>query len=354
MSVNVVECASDIPSQADSSNQTALAELGITVQQLTDHNERPVPKSFTVAWCETPDGDPIAGIVHQCDYRAEEEYGVGDIRRAITGSDIRQFCMTESGRHHAATFSDVRGLVLTSRPLDKPEFLWGEPLHGDFQSWDYGRAWGSALPWTRRLDQVANTWMSMAELRNTARTLGIKPLPRSKADIVEAILIHPDAGHQLPDLWPGIFDSSGTTLVLRAEGETLTCRVIAKLADAIRVGTLGIGSASGPFHTGSFYYDTRDETPGLIQERTERFDWHDARMAELKPVKQTLEARGHRWYALGSPSVIAPKGKTEREVHYWLNGTSHPRYGGQPYGWYTLQELLDEKFVVDSNERARS
>ncbi len=325
---------------------TSLADLGVTADQLKARTESTAPATFTTAWSDTPDGDPIAGLVHQTDYRAEEEYGIGDLRKALTGTDPRRFAMTERGRQHAAVFSDVNAIVLSSSPLPDGDLIWGAPISG--LPADYAEAWERRQR-TRSeyvLDRIAGPHERMDVLRVRARELGIAPLPRRKDDLRAAIAAHPDLASQLPDIWPAEC-TYGKTLVLRADGDDLTARVVRKLADAVRAGTLGVGSASGPFHSGTFYYDTRDETPQLIAEREAAFDWHDAQMAALRPVQDELKAKGHSWFFLGKPTK-----RQDGTVQYWLNGMrSMPgAKGRQPYGWYTLEELRAEKFVERDDE----
>lgn len=332
----------DAPALSDLawSNATSLAKLGLTADQVAEACEaRTSPQTFVASYCETPDGDPMMGLVHQTDYKAEEEWGIGDLRKAITGDDPRRFCMTESAFAHIAVFSDVNAIALSTRPMSTQSPAWGEELVGLPSG--YGDDWERKLEFARDTYDIANKWMKMDVLRAKARELGIRPLPRSKTDLVAAIAASPDL--QLPERWPAIF-SYGKTLVLRADGDGLAARIVAKLADAAMSGTLGIGSSSGPFHSGLFFYDTRDETQQLVEEREAHFDWHDARMAELEPVMTELESRGHRWYFLGKPSENTRDGVTA--VRYWLNSHSYPGIG-QPSGWYTLQELLDEKFIED-------
>lgn len=75
-------------------------------------------------------------------------------------------------------------------------------------------------------------------------------------------------------------------------------------------------------------------------------------MAKLKPVEEALKAKGYRWYFLGSPkngfkSLAGNKVADPEETYYWLNGSGQP----QPFGWYTREELLAEKFVADALEK---
>lgn len=326
------------------SNQTSLALLGVDADTLRSLKDRTSAETFTTAFMDTPDGDPIVGLAFQTDYDASQEHGIGEVRRALTGADPRRFCITENGMRHVCVFDDDRGMVLSSEALRDQQIAWGDEL----VHLHYGVGRTTYIEqWDRQIPHVRSSWhkldrLTFTELKDTARQLGIRPLPRSRAALITAIDTHPDHVGQLPDIWPAPF-VFGRDLVLRATGDSLAARVLRKLVDAARSGTLGMGSASGPFHTGSLFYDTRDETAGLIAARKAAHDWHDACMAELEPVADELRRRGHRWFFLGNPRTI------NGQLKFWLNGMALQRR--QPYGWYTLEELRAEKFVADANAR---
>lgn len=330
-------------------NATSLERLGITSEDIEALEKAHLggPTQLRAGFIlDVPGGQPIAGLVYQTDYKAEEEYGVGELRKAITSADPRRFVMTDTAIDNIAVFDDVNGMVLSTRRLLVQTMKWGDPLNGEASNpWytRYAERWNERVGRTRALCDVADPWMKMDKLRAVARDLGISPLPRRKNDLVAAIHNHPRVTEKTPDVWPAWF-ANGKELVLRADGDTMCARIMRKLIDAVTCGTLAIGNASGPFSTGLFFYDARDETPELVEEREARFDWHDARMAELEPVAEALKADGIRWFALGRPTEI------NGQIKYWLNGSSTHKYP-QPYGWYTLQELADKKFIDDARER---
>lgn len=70
----------------------------------------------------------------------------------------------------------------------------------------------------------------------------------------------------------------------------------------------------------------------------------------LEGVQAELRARGWRWHFFGVPrygdgaAVPGPDG----EPRYWFNGSTMCegfRLSKQPWGWFTLAEMLDEKFA---------
>jgi hypothetical protein len=322
----------------------------------------PTTASFCPGYYRAQDGTVIAGLAYRTDYRAEEEWGIGDLRKAITSDNPRRFCMTRTASSHIVLFTDVTGLVFDTAKSGVPGTLrWGDPI-GDpwYKSTQY------ADDFDLRCDGVQGKeslrWKKQKELREIARDLGVKPLPRTNDALRAAIRSHPGWVGSQPNCWPAWF-STGKQLVLRAD-RGLAQQILGYLIEAIETGTLGIGSGSGLFSTGLFFYDTRDETPEMIKIREAEFDWHDEQMRKLQPVMDELKRRGHDWFFLGKPRQGGWKRADQEEndeVRYWLNGCGSSlnsvvtktaaRSYPQPYGWYTLQELLDEKFIDDAIER---
>lgn len=313
-----------------------------------------------------PDGTVVAGVMYVLDFRSEEEYGIGELRKALSGPDPRNVAMVKTATRNVARFADVNAIVVSSRALPTRTFAWGEDLttgQPSAHEQDYAQWYAQSLNWARRdefANKVEHDRLSMSDLRKFAKTLDLPgPLPRSKVALGAAILSSPqyEAARELLDVWPAWFHY-GRELVLRAEpGTGATAVVIDALGEAIDAGTLAIGTYSGAFTTGVFLYDARDESDAIRAARAERADWYDARMADLEPVAAKLKSMGHGWYFLGRPSEFA---KDEGGVRYWLNGKSGAvaadgtRCRRQPSGWYTLSELLEEKFVHDAAVREAS
>lgn len=289
-----------------------------------------------------PDGELIVGLCYRTDYDATQEYGLGELRQVLTSKEPRQFQMVPSAANHAAVFDDVNGFLLSKRSV-QPTLSWGDPLPGWGDPDGYASWWARNLAWVHGVDSSPLWRMKVADIRGELKAAGVSPLPRKRAELETEWCRWKASqlGEQVR--WPAFF-GAGETLVFRADSGP-TADIVTALTDAVRSGTLGVGSASSPFSTGMFFYDTRDETSALVAAREAAFDVYDARMAELAPVADELKARGHRFYFLGNPSLQTVDG--EQVVRYWLNGTGSP----QPFGWYTLDELLAGKFVVDAHEK---
>lgn len=339
------------PSTDAPARTTVADRLGVTADTIeaTLDFDRPNSREFGPAWTTSEDGWPIVGVSYVTDYRAEEEYGCGDLRRALCGDSPRRFQMLPDRVDHIGLFADVNAIALSVHPLEHTAPTWGDPIGREGDS--YAAHWTRSLPHVQRVPDADHLrWRyKMPELRARAKALGITPLPRRKDELLDAIVTHPDLGAEQPNLWPGWFHQ-GTALILRADnGPAAT--IISALRDAARAGTLAIGNASGPFSTGLFISDGADIGPAQQARIDADWDWHDARMAELAPVAAQLKAEGYGYYFLGRPrrdGWTTAAGVESTEVRYWLNGHSVRLEDGtrtQPYGWYTLDELANKAFL---------
>lgn len=290
-----------------------------------------------------PDGELIVGICYRTDFDATQEYGLGELAQVLTSKDPRRFQMVPTAATHVAVFDDVNGFALSKRPLPAT-LAWGDPLPGWYDSGEYVSWWNNQLAWAREYDELPLRRMKVADIRAELAAAGITPLPRLRGELEEAWRAWKAATADEQIAWPAYF-GAGETLVFRADTGP-TAKVVAALTEAAKAGTLGVGSASSPFSTGMFFYDTRDETDALVTQREAAFDEYDSRMADLAPVEAELKARGHRFYFLGNPSELDTD-DGDVKIRYFLNGSGDP----QPSGWYTLDELLAEKFVTDAAER---
>jgi hypothetical protein len=341
-----------------------LTAAGHDLEALTEEQSQIL--AIVPAVLTTEDGTRIAGVVFQTDYDATQEYGLATLRRTLTGEDPRRVHLLPPAgpkRIRAAAFSDVAGFVLSTHDLTGPELAWGDPLTGDgADAPRYADSYRDNLPYIQGVGRGDRElpWRTMKDLRALADRVGVpSPRPKVKAGLIEAIRATDTyqsivAAPRHPNRWPAWFPY-GSTLVIRADAGP-TRVIVERLADAVRAGTLAFGSYSGPFATGTFLYDARDETDAVVAARVEACDWRDARMADLQPVLAELKSRGHGWYALGRPT-LAPSGPNAGQVRYWLNGhggyvtVAGRRVPRQPFGWYTLEELLAEKFLDDLDER---
>lgn len=332
--------------KVESTNQLALAELGIDRAWLEAQPNEDWPRASTVAWFETPDGDPVVGLTYTCDFRAEEEYGIRDLVKAITGDNERNFHMTEDGARHVGWFNDVNGLILSVRPLAKQEFSWGEQLR-ESDAWQddnerpvYAKEFAHRVGYVQQIEPKVDRWMTIAELKEVATTLGLSKLPRKKDDLyaVVAEACRAQGKVENPNSWPTWFED-GKTMVFRADGDEPAAKVLRRLVKAAQDGYLAIGNGSNnPYSRGLMFFDARDETDGLHQQVAEQFAWYDEQMAKLQPYLDELAMHGYVWYFAGNPRVL-DRGDGEKKLRFWLNGLRTADY-------YDLRRL-PEGAVVD-------
>jgi hypothetical protein len=65
----------------------------------------------------------------------------------------------------------------------------------------------------------------------------------------------------------------------------------------------------------------------------------------LDDVRDELHARGYRWHYFDTGSNLS----AARPGYFWFNGSTMGegpgRLSKQPFGWFTLDEMLAEKFA---------
>lgn len=366
----------------ESTNHLTLDELGIDRAWLEGLESREPIRASSVAWFETPDGDPIVGLTYRCDFRAEEEYGIGKLAQAITGASDRNFQMTEEGRKHVGWFSDVNGLVLSVEPLAKQEFVWGEELRDRF-GWagDEAPAYAKEFPLqvgaVQRIEPKVDRWMTIEQLKDVGRQLGLTQMPRKKDDLYQAVAqaARENGKAENPNSWPTWFEN-GKTMVFRADGDEPAARVLRRLIKAAQEGYLAIGNgSSNPFGHGLMFFDARDETDGTRQQVAEQFAWYDEQMSKLQPLLDELALHGYVWYFAGNPTVL-DTGDGEKKIRYWLNGLRPAEYydqrrlpegavvdpeaaelfkrgGARPLAnWFTLEQLTPEAVLEQARASA--
>lgn len=318
------------------------------------------PRTFTVVMADTPDGDPIVAISYTNDYKYEEEAGVGTLRKAVFKLDRKGRPVGGVNPEHVTRFLDRNSLVISTEVLVN-EHQWGTDLERRDPHWhnpiavheqDYHRDYKISRDGSLGLTGWEFNYMKVDRLKEKAFEAGIKPIPRKKDDLVASL--KEKQVPLYPNRWPGWFQN-GKTLVLRAESG-LAADVLNILYAESRDGNLTFGSASGVFSSGMNIYTLSDIGPKLKKQREASVRWHDKQMKKLKPVEAALKKEGYNWYALGNPTdgfeslVGRDEPVNPKEVRYWLNG--HGILGlGQPYGWYSLKELREHKFVEDLKNR---
>lgn len=308
----------------------ALIALGYSEQEIREAaNIHAGTRTISLALKETPDEFPIVGLSYVCDYRYEEEEGIYKLAAVLNDTP-------EQWKHFAST---ANGFVyFATSPLPDEHFK-----HQIVMAQEYHTR---MLPYVQESDAQRLAHSTVAEMKAFAaeRSISLTGLTK-KVDIFQAIIAA--SPNQYPSVWPAWFHF-GNFLGFKAEG--IVGDTLNLLLKAAQRNTLGVSNSSMVFASGLGLYDTRDIGPKLTQQRAEERAVYEAAMKALEPVAAELTARGYRWYALGRPTVIRPKDAETMETRYWLNG--HYVNGlGQPYGWYSLDELLAEKFITDMKRK---
>lgn len=331
-----------ILAEVDTVVSSARERIGLSDQELEQiaRTQRPGTGCAGLQALTTPEGGLIAALMFCADFATEQELGVGELSQSLTGGHLSP-SITRGALGRIGRFDDRNGLIISSRSLGKDRFSWGEQIPG--VPGTYAERWERKLEYARGARDRIRRNTTMAEIQAIADELEIpRPRPRTKAELAALVFSHPGLRKHMetPDVWPADFEY-GQTLVLRAD-DGPTAAMIEQLAAAIDYQTLAIAGGRSFLASGLLLYDVRDETAGRIQAREEQARWTEEKLADLDPVAAELRSRGHRWHFLGRPSKQTDAAGNEI-VRYWLNGTRVN--GHQPAGWFTLDELLAEKFL---------
>lgn len=267
-----------------------LQDRGFSEKHLAEQDRQSTaPGTLSFALRETLDEEPIAGLGYQTDYRTEEENGLGELAQA--------FARAERQEEHVQVTEEL--ILLTTRRQRR--------IHNLQRRLDLG-AQHLAEPWhvAAKLSRIP-VWFSTGD---------VLVVPRKRDALLDACLDY---------------------LVTEAREHN----------------ALALVNISGPFSTGAHIHSLRDIGPLQTAHMEAESREYVRRMDLLAPVRQELEERGHGFYFLGKPKTLRRKGDEDPVDAYWLNGMAGkaPHTHPQPYGWYTLEELLAEVFVEDALSR---
>lgn len=329
--------------------------------RLPEENPRASTRQATIILGTNGDpekNDPLLGITYQCDFRSEEETGAGDIRDLFTKASPDSFIAQERAKTDA--FSDINpsfrrepffpkgttqadlvyqddqvvAFAATTNIYDlEGEIAEGKTFIRDHEGFARGIPHLPMALWGASRD----------ELRGMAKERGIKGYSKMTRDALATTIHHHDHA-DLPEtnVHPGWFHF-GRLLILPRTDDVFGA-VLDRLVDAAKAGTLSVGSGGGLFGSGFSFFDERDLSDDAKVDIARGNTEYIEDMEALRPVAEEIKAR-HGYYFLGNPRR---EGGT---VRYWLNGASLRLPSGrtrQPFGWYTTQELLDEKYVQDA------
>lgn len=305
--------------------------------------------------------DPLLGITYQCDFRSEEETGAGAMKDLFTRASPDSFMAKERARTEA--FTDI------NRPFRRQTFIPEGAKQADFVYQDdrvvafaasthiydpkreieMGEAYlRESEGFARGIPHVPTAlWRaSRDELRAMAKERGIKGYSKMKRDtLMHTVHEHDHADLPVTNVHPGWFHF-GTLLVLPRTDDVFGA-VLDRLVEAAEAGTLSVGNGGGAFGSGFSFFDERDLSDDAKADISRANVAYVEDMEALRPVAKVVKD------SLGYFFLGHPRREKDRTV-YWLNGDSTTLPSGrryQPSGWYTLQELLDEKYIQDAEAR---
>ena len=338
---------------------TYRALLDAGQDHVLDSISEPHSRQVSIAAMELQDGeiDPIVGLHYSCDFKAEEEWGQAALREKFsTGSGpdttygrLERMSPNFTGASHPQSslihVSDTQWVLMTD-PLER------RPLTGERNLlYALSQQRRMLVPGAPRLDGLERH--TVPELRAMARDEGLRVTTQMRKPALIKILMEHLTPKEALTL-PGWFQDGRHLVLPRGHGafRIVTDRLIA----AAERGSLAVGgSGLAAFGAGVSLFDFDDMPAEEVKKIYEARVWRADRMAELEPVIETLSKRGHKWYFLGDPRMISKTTTLDgAQVRYWLNGQSYRLPNGksaQPYGWYSLKELLAEKFIDDLLEK---
>jgi len=326
-------------------------------------------RSANIVLLDNEGADPIVGIQYQCDFRAEEEMGVGKMRELFARTAAPESFITQE--HIANGGSTIEGLSQAQLVLETDDLIC---FAADQYIYDVDRELESAKRYLAdaRLaaeidfkDRMKLNRMSVANLKSLAKSLGLKGYSKlSKRELIPAVgEAQKQAANKAAGIEPGEaveqpgWFHNGSLLVFEKR-EGLFGEILGELLEAARVGQLLVGGGNiGPFGSGFTLLDARDMSEELKASVTAANSWRREQEKALEPVAEIVKqgpmknSWGSAYYFLGKPT----KFDGWDEVKFWLNGNGVKFPNGrtdQPSGYYSLQELLDEKYMVDAAEHS--
>lgn len=308
--------------------------------------------------------DPLLGISYQCDFRSEEESGTGAMTHAFTKTaDPSSFLAQERAKTKAV---DDVNTPFHSGPLIPEGLTQANLVYQDDQVvafaaqphiYDPEREINEGKAFIRSNEAYARGLPSMPmafyrksrdELAALAKERNIKGRSKMNRDaLIEAIHRHDHQDAPETYIHPGWFHF-GNLLVLPRSKDVFG-EVLDLLVEAAQAGLLSVGGGGmNVFGSGFSFFDERDLSEDAKTEIAQANQAYREDMEALRPVAETVKER-HGFYFLGRPQR-----STDGETRYWLNGAGLTLPSGrrsQPFGWYTLQELLGGKYVEDAEAK---
>lgn len=316
----------------------------------------------TIILVENEGGEPLLGIQYSSDFRSEEETGAGEMTEAFTRAGSadnffsQEYLLTEDNKGLSEGVQQADLVIDTDQLVGFATSNRIYDIRRELAS-GLGQAQKGEATISGKSELRYQFWnFTVAELKQKAKDRGIKGYSKLNRDGLIQILVdfeHAASQEGTPQeryTQAGGFHNGEVLVFEKLPG--LFTEILEKLVEAAKAGQLVVGSGGiGAFGTGFSFFDARDLTEAAKAKITASNVWYREQMELLKPVAAVVKegpmkgSWGGAYYFLGNPSQ-----REDGRIEYWLNGYSVRLPNGrnsQPFGWYTLQDLLDEKYMDD-------
>ncbi|SDH33623.1 hypothetical protein [Microbacterium sp. 77mftsu3.1] len=301
-----------------------LLALGFTPEDIAaEHDQYAHNRRISLSLAGQEGSDlPLVGVSYGGDFRAEEEWGIPEIAKALRAEEQDRVF---SGERDGVWFLGLRA--------DRGIRRW-QPDERDY------RVIETALRRSReeaRDEHWRDRFLKVAELRQGLRDAGVTgPLPRTKVELQALFAERVREQHPLSNI--GEFHNGDVLIMVPARPViTAVLRILAGSGKHLRMG----GSAS-PFDRGATIYDERDLTNETVEASLTHAAYARKQNRKAEPIRKALAAKGYL-FALSSPN------RRDGVDRFWLNYSPHGHK--QVSGWFTLVELQER---VASGDWSRS
>lgn len=282
-----------------------------------------------IGYMKEEDSDrTILGVSYGGDFKAEEEWGLGHISKALKEGTMKP---------EDVTYEEENGKGILSVRADANDYVY-ERDKQDSRNTAVDR-FDRYVPF----DDMKMGWKherkSVAELRDGLKGK-VKPLPTKKDDLIaETVRLEKEARGDKKEIKPpqGEFQR-GNVLTIVSDNKAMKA-MMRKSKEAHDAGALRTGSSSNPFSRGVMFYDDRDisKETKMKQVRAEE---------ALKSAKENIKGTQDKLKEQGTVYAVSPHVDHDIEdindAKYWLNFSPDRRKNPgreQMFGYFRKPEL---------------
>lgn len=260
--------------------------------------------------------DPVIGVQYGGDFRAEEEWGIPEISKALRDGDWKRRLFT----------GNVEGHFYLGLHADQGVNHWRGQEHIDTRTAEALRRARLEAEWKAKSVTRGKT---AQQLRTGLRDAGVEgPLPRTKVELED--MYRRIVGKVPERVSVGEFHY-GDTLIMLPAAPVLeaTLRILADAGKHLRM-----GGSSSPFDRGAVLFDDRDLTGETVEAMRAREDYLRRMNRKAEPIRKALAEKGFVY-------ALTPGRRENGEDLFFLNYSPHDRRFKQQSGWFTLAQLSE-------------